>query len=79
MKKLKLGSIYQAILEDHHTGNGDAPGMQLEAFGRLVYEDKKHVVLSHIHQNGAHLDREPINCEEFSIVKKALVQLKRLG
>lgn len=78
--KYKVGQPLAVVFLDHHMHKGDVEhsGLRLEVLGRVTRQDRLHLVLSMCHDADNFAERSS-NCEEFSIVKKAIVKVTRLG
>lgn len=78
--KYKPGQLVSVIFHDHCRQNGDVePGvLTFEAVGRIKYNTKLFITLSFWHYSEDLMDRDE-NCEEFTIVKKAIVNVKKLS
>lgn len=72
-----LGDLVYITFLDHTRHLGDAsPGvLELNAMGRVVANEEKFVTISFWHYGNNDRDE---NCEEFSIVKSAIVNVRKL-
>jgi hypothetical protein len=77
--KFKVGEVYSVTLYDHGKSQADKDDHQLklEMIGRFIAQDKTYAIFSTWHYSDNPLIRDA-NCEEFYIVKKAIVQVKLL-
>lgn len=76
--KLKLGQVLSVRLLDHSQHNSPSAGsIEIEAIGRFVRQTPTDLVISYWHYADNFGLRDQ-NCEEFSIVKKAIVKVRKL-